>query len=229
MALQKKKKYSCSVWAKAKNTGFAKRLIAEPGQSLRPPYLHPRVVVVVRGGHRSSGQAMGRSAWDLRTLSAHFSRLPARFSTDLMNRWDDKKIRQRSGEQQIAMQNPTAIGLDPSWQIYCAMSFMESGYEHLHGFVNIILAGNCDGVACQLRTQHTFLRTSGLLEQHPRGCDNDWAHAGPVCQDGVKVPDSTHSLTNDQGGATTRPCYAHAVQEKILLAHTKTTTPALGL
>lgn len=82
MALQKKKKYSCSLWAKAKNTGFAKRLIAEPGQSLRPPYLHPRVVVVVvvRGGHRSLKQAMGRSAWTANVICTLLS--PSRFSTD---------------------------------------------------------------------------------------------------------------------------------------------------
>jgi hypothetical protein len=72
----------------------------------------------------------------------------------------------------------------------------------------------------QLRTQHTFSRTSGLREQHPRW----WLKVARTGRtplhgvDGVKQPDPTHALTNDQGGATTRPCYAHAVQRRIFLA-----------
>ena len=79
----------------------------------------------------------------------------------------------------------------------------------------------------QLRTQHTFLRTPGLREHHPRGegCQHAPFTAPvleglrrPGSQEGVNLPDSTPLLTNDQDGATTRPsCYAHACQEEIFL------------
>ncbi len=70
----------------------------------------------------------------------------------------------------------------------------------------------------------------GELRQHAPSRRLLWSRQEQVRQarspDGAKRPESTHSLTNDQGGATTSPSgYAHACQEEFFL-HARAATPA---
>jgi hypothetical protein len=88
----------------------------------------------------------------------------------------------------------------------------------------IILAGNgddgsgrVDGNCARSTPSHALLACTNSTP----GGGSRWPGLGArpfTEQDGVKQPDPTHALTNDQGGATTRPCYAHAVQRRIFLA-----------